>query len=53
MEAADEDRATGGVDILRGIFPIIMLATAAGIEEVSEQEIQQVYQVALEARRNA
>ena len=53
MDAADEDRATGGVDIARGIFPIIKLATSAGIEEVAEQEIQHVYELALEARRNA
>jgi proteasome beta subunit len=52
MDAADEDRATGGVDIARGIFPIIKLATSAGIEEVSEPEIQHVYELALEARRN-
>jgi proteasome beta subunit len=52
MDAADEDRATGGVDVARGIFPIIKLATAAGIEEVTEQEIQHVYELALEARRN-
>jgi proteasome beta subunit len=52
MDAADEDRATGGIDIARGIFPIIKLATSGGIEEVGEQEIQQVYELALEARRN-
>ena len=52
MDAADEDRATGGVDLARGIFPIIKLATKDGIEEVSEDEIQRVYRLALEARRN-
>jgi proteasome beta subunit len=53
MDAADEDRATGGIDVRRGIFPIIKLATSAGIEEVPEEEIQRIYEVALEARRNA
>jgi proteasome beta subunit len=52
MDAADEDRATGGIDVARGIFPIIKLATASGIEEISEDEIQRTYEVALEARRN-
>ena len=53
MDAADEDRATGGIDVARGIFPIIKLATTGGIDEVREQEIQQVYEMALEARRSA
>jgi len=53
MDAADEDRATGGVDLARKIFPIIKLATTSGIEEVGEEEIRQVYQLAIEARRNA
>jgi proteasome beta subunit len=52
MDAADEDRATGGIDMMRGIFPIIKLATHDGIEEVAEAEIQQAYELALEARRN-
>lgn len=52
MDAADEDRATGGIDVARGIFPIIKLAAASGIEEISEDEIQRTYEVALEARRN-
>ncbi len=52
MDAADEDRATGGVDLLRGIFPTMKLAGAHGIEEVSEAEIKRIYELLMEERRN-
>lgn len=50
-DAADEDRATGGVDLQRGIYPRIKLVTEAGIEEVGDEEIAQVYQGIIAARR--
>jgi proteasome beta subunit len=53
MDAADEDRATGGFDVQRGIYPILKLATSTGIEEVPESEILRVYQLAAEARKDA
>ena len=28
-DAADEDRATGGIDVLRGIYPTIKVCTVA------------------------
>jgi proteasome beta subunit len=43
MDAADEDRATGGVDVARGIFPVVKVCTAAGIEDVSESTIADVH----------
>ena len=49
-DAADEDRATGGVDVLRGIYPTIKTCTAAGIEEVADAEIAAVYQQLMESR---
>jgi len=49
-DAADEDRATGGVDLQRRIFPIIKLASRDGIESVPEAEIEEAYQELL-ARR--
>ena len=42
-DAADEDRATGGVDLERGIFPVIMCAQEDGIAAVDEGEIESVY----------
>ena len=51
--AADEDRATGGVDLRRGIFPVIMVASGEGIEEVAESEIKSAYGTVLERQRQA
>jgi proteasome beta subunit len=38
-DAADDDSATGGPDLTRGIFPIVMIATAHGTERISDEEI--------------
>lgn len=51
VDAADEDRATGGVDLDRGIFPQISLCTSAGIEDVPEAEIADAYQTVRPRRR--
>jgi hypothetical protein len=48
--AADEDRATGGVDLQRGIFPIIMCGSEQGIDEVTEAEISSAYEQVLSRR---
>ncbi len=37
-DAAEEDSATGGLDLARRIFPIISIVTAAGYERVSESD---------------
>ncbi len=50
-DAADEDRGTGGVDTLRGLFPTIKLATEAGIEDVGDEEIAGIYEQVIGARR--
>ncbi len=41
FEAADEDSATGGPDLVRGIYPIIATITAGGFQRVEEPEIEQ------------
>ncbi len=41
-DAADDDAATGGPDIPRGIYPVVMLATAAGVERVPDDELDPV-----------
>ena len=42
-DAADEDRATGGIDLQRGIYSIIKVCTDNGIETVAESEIDSIY----------
>jgi proteasome beta subunit len=50
-DAADEDRATGGIDVLRGIYPTIKVCTAKGIEDVPDTETAAVYQRLIDSRR--
>jgi proteasome beta subunit len=38
-DAADDDSATGGPDITRGIYPVVMTATAAGTHRVENNEL--------------
>jgi len=38
-EAADEDSATGGPDIVRGIYPTVATITIAGFERLAESEV--------------
>jgi proteasome beta subunit len=39
FQAADDDSATGGPDLVRGIYPTVATITAAGFEKVAETEI--------------
>jgi proteasome beta subunit len=39
FQAADEDSATGGPDLVRGIFPTMATITAEGFERVTDEEI--------------
>jgi proteasome beta subunit len=41
-DAADDDSATGGPDITRGIYPVVMIAGAEGTERVSDDELAAV-----------
>lgn len=41
LEAADEDTATGGVDLLRGIYPVVATIGAEGFERVSDDDLEQ------------
>jgi proteasome beta subunit len=38
--ASEEDVATGGPDLARGIFPVVATVTAAGYEEVSDETLR-------------
>jgi len=40
-QAADEDSATGGPDVVRGIYPTVATITAGGFDRVSDEEVAQ------------
>ncbi|MGH9182437.1 MAG: proteasome subunit beta [Acidimicrobiales bacterium] len=41
FQAADEDAATGGPDLVRGIFPTMATITEAGFDRVDEPEVSE------------
>ena len=47
-EAADEDSATGGPDLVRGIFPVVATVTAAGYERVGDAEVAERFAALVE-----
>ena len=49
-DAADQDRATGGVDLQRGIYPIVQFCTEAGIERASDEDVAAIYRTLMEER---
>lgn len=53
VDAADDDRATGGFDLNRGIYPTCKLITKSGVEEVSDKEILQAFERVTERRKAA
>ena len=51
-DAADDDTATGGPDVIRKIFPVVMTATAEGAVRLTDDESAAVSQAVIEARRD-
>ena len=49
-DAADDDSATGGPDLTRGIYPVVRLATAAGAERVDNDELSETVRAILADR---
>jgi proteasome beta subunit len=49
-DAADDDSATGGPDITRGIYPVVMTATASGTERVTDAELDTIVRAILTDR---
>jgi proteasome beta subunit len=41
-DAADDDSATGGPDIARGIYPVVMIAGAGGTERVGDDDLGEI-----------
>ena len=50
--AADEDSATGGPDLIRGIFPVVATITAEGFQRVDDAELRTKVE-AISARRSS
>jgi len=50
-EAADEDSATGGPDLIRGIFPLVATVTAEGYEQVDDAEVAERFTTLLSRRQ--
>ncbi|WP_127503489.1 proteasome subunit beta [Actinoplanes solisilvae] len=49
-DAADDDTATGGPDLTRKIFPVVMTATANGTHRLTEAEITAVAELVVAGR---
>jgi proteasome beta subunit len=50
-EAADEDSATGGPDLVRGIYPVIAVVDAEGYRQVPEAEVAERFAALIERKR--
>jgi proteasome beta subunit len=50
IDAAEDDVATGGPDLARGIFPVVVTVTSAGATESSDEEVSAAVRAVLEAR---
>ncbi|MCC3283393.1 MULTISPECIES: proteasome subunit beta [Arthrobacter] len=50
-DAADDDSATGGPDLVRKLWPVVYIVNAAGIREIPERELHQMAEE-LVARRS-
>jgi proteasome beta subunit len=50
-DAADDDTATGGPDLIRKIFPVVMSATVNGTHRLSEAEITAVAEAVVAGRQ--
>jgi proteasome beta subunit len=48
FQAADEDSATGGPDLVRGIYPTVATITAQGFERVLEDEVEQRFRALID-----
>jgi len=49
-DAADDDSATGGPDLARKIYPVVMLASADGVQRISETQVAELVNRALAGR---
>jgi len=52
-DAADDDSATGGPDLTRKIYPVVMSVTEDGLRKLGEDEVGAVVQIVVDARMTA
>jgi proteasome beta subunit len=50
-EAADEHAATGGPDVVRGIYPTVATITGAGFDRAGQAEVAESFGVLIERKR--
>jgi proteasome beta subunit len=50
IDAAEDDVATGGPDVVRGIYPIVLSVTADGAQDVPEDEVAAAVAAVLQER---
>jgi proteasome beta subunit len=53
FDAADEDAATGGPDLVRNIFPIVATVTKAGYERVTDDMLREITEEIVRGRARA
>ena len=51
-EAADEDSATGGPDLVRGIFPVVAVIDKAGFRRIDDDTLRSLVERLTSARIN-
>jgi proteasome beta subunit len=52
-DAADDDSATGGADLVRGIFPVVATVTSAGYQRISDEDVAASLSGALDRARGS
>jgi proteasome beta subunit len=50
LDASQEDVATGGPDPSRGIFPLLLVITADGVDRVSDDDVRAAYEAVVAER---
>jgi proteasome beta subunit len=50
IDAAEDDVATGGPDLARGIFPVVVTVTALGATESADEDVASAVRAVVEAR---
>jgi proteasome beta subunit len=50
FDAAEEDAATGGPDLVRGIFPVVATVAVGGYERIADEELRGISEKIIEAR---
>lgn len=51
VDAGEEDTATAGPDLIRGIFPTVHVVTTQGVEELTEDVVRGAAEAVIERRR--